>query len=82
MKWRTDSAPAPGTGSSVRDTAALWFSVAQALGGRTTGERIGAFSCGSAFDSELLLLKLAVRQLRYGIGHRSSVRFPRPMHNS
>lgn len=38
-------------------TAALWFSVAHALRGCSMGETIGAFSYGSGFGSELLLLR-------------------------
>lgn len=38
-------------------TASLWFAVAEALAGRTAGERIGAFSYGSGFGSELLTLE-------------------------
>lgn len=37
-------------------TASLWISVARALKGRRTGERIAAFSYGSGFGSELLSL--------------------------
>lgn len=35
-------------------TASLWISVAQALAGRSAGERLAAFSYGSGFGSELL----------------------------
>ncbi|MFW5875135.1 MAG: hydroxymethylglutaryl-CoA synthase family protein [Myxococcota bacterium] len=38
-------------------TASLWLSVADALAGRAEGERLGAFSYGSGFGSELLLLE-------------------------
>jgi len=38
-------------------TASLWISVANALRGLTVGENITAFSYGSGFGSELLLLK-------------------------
>ncbi len=37
-------------------TASLWLSVAQALAGRAPGERITAFSYGSGFGTELLVL--------------------------
>ncbi len=37
-------------------TASLWLSVAQALAGLTEGETISAFSYGSGFGAELLLL--------------------------
>jgi hydroxymethylglutaryl-CoA synthase len=37
-------------------TASLWISVAQALDGQAPGTRIGAFSYGSGFGSELLTL--------------------------
>jgi len=37
-------------------TASLWIAVAQALAGLAAGERIGAFSYGSGFGSELLVL--------------------------
>ncbi len=37
-------------------TASLWISVASALAGRPIGKRIGAFSYGSGFGAELLLL--------------------------
>lgn len=38
-------------------TASLWISAAQALAGREAGDRIGAFSYGSGFGSELLVLE-------------------------
>lgn len=38
-------------------TASLWLSVASALAGLDRGARIGAFSYGSGFGSELLLLE-------------------------
>lgn len=38
-------------------TASLWISVAQALRGLTTGQRIAAFSYGSGFGAELLTLE-------------------------
>lgn len=38
-------------------TASLWLSVAGALAGLDEGQRIGAFSYGSGFGSELLLLE-------------------------
>lgn len=37
-------------------TASLWMAVAQALAGRSEGERLAAFSYGSGFGSELLQL--------------------------
>ncbi|MEM8933651.1 MAG: hydroxymethylglutaryl-CoA synthase, partial [Acidobacteriota bacterium] len=37
-------------------TASLWLSVAGTLAGRSEGERIGAFSYGSGYGSELLTL--------------------------
>jgi hydroxymethylglutaryl-CoA synthase len=37
-------------------TASLWISVAQALRGLAAGERLAAFSYGSGFGAELLLL--------------------------
>ena len=40
-------------------TASLWISVAQALAGRAAGQRIGAFSYGSGFGSELLVIEPA-----------------------
>lgn len=41
-------------------TAALWWCVARALVGREVGERIGAFSYGSGFGSELTILQAGV----------------------
>jgi hydroxymethylglutaryl-CoA synthase len=38
-------------------TASLWIAVARALAGRLPGERIAAFSYGSGFGAELLLLE-------------------------
>ncbi len=38
-------------------TASLWISVAEALRGRAAGERLAAFSYGSGFGSELLVLE-------------------------
>ena len=40
-------------------TASLWISVAQALIGLEPGKRVGAFSYGSGFGSELLVLEAA-----------------------
>jgi hydroxymethylglutaryl-CoA synthase len=38
-------------------TASLWLSVADTLAGLPAGTRIGAFSYGSGFGSELLILE-------------------------
>lgn len=38
-------------------TASLWISVAQALKGLSAGERVAAFSYGSGFGAELLMLE-------------------------
>jgi hydroxymethylglutaryl-CoA synthase len=57
--WRSKVEPtlAWNLASGNAYTAALWIAVARALAGRTPGETITAFSYGSGFGAELLVLR-------------------------